>query len=114
MDTLCKKEEILESKVRGIESKLDQILTNINVALKKNVKNLLHENLAWRKYAISCLMKAASLSHKLEASIAEVSRLQGFFPPNGALVAPTQEQNIDTFVDTNVLKRTQTHEEKYR
>ena len=54
MDTFCKKEEILESKVRGIESKLDQILTNMNVALKKNVKNLLHENLAWTKYEIFC------------------------------------------------------------
>ena len=59
-------------------------------------------------------MKAASLSHKLEASIAEVSRLQELLPPNGALVAPAEEPNVDSFVDTNFLKRTQTHKEKYR
>ena len=59
-------------------------------------------------------MKAASLSHKLAASIAEVNRLLGLLPPNGALVTPAEEQNVDTFVDTNVLKRIQTHKEKHR
>ena len=56
-------------------------IRKLNVTLEKNVKNLLDENLAWTKYAISSEMKAASLSQKFEAALAEVSRLQGLLPP---------------------------------
>ena len=31
--------------------------------------------------------------------------------PNGVLLAPAEEQNVASFVDTNVPKRTQTHKE---
>ena len=53
----------------------------LNVTLEKNMKNLLDENLAWTKYVISCEMKEASLSHKFEAALAQVSRLHGLLPP---------------------------------
>ena len=43
--------------------------------------------------------------------MAEVSRLPWLLTPNGALVAPAEEQNVASFVDTNVPKRTQTHKE---
>jgi len=37
-------------------------IRKLNVTLEKNVKNLLDANLAWTKCAISCEMKATSLS----------------------------------------------------
>ena len=58
------------------------------MALEKNVKNLLD----W-EYAISCETKAASISQKLEAALAEISRLQGLLPPNGTW-APPLKSNI--------------------
>ena len=89
-------------------------IRKLNVALEKNMKILLDQNPSWTKYAISCEIKDASRSHKLEAAMAQVRRLQGLLPPNGALAAPAKEQNFASFVDTNVLKRTQTHKEKHR
>ncbi|WOG81608.1 hypothetical protein DCAR_0100759 [Daucus carota subsp. sativus] len=40
----------------------------LNAALQKNVKNLLDVNEAWTEYAISCEIKAASVSNKLEVT----------------------------------------------
>ena len=79
-------------------------IRKLNVALEKNVKILLDENLSWTKYAISCEIKDASRSHKLEAAMAQVRRLQGLLPPDGALAAPAKEQNFASFLDTNLYK----------
>ena len=60
----------------------------LNAALQKNVKNLLDVNEAWTKYAISCEIKNASISHKLEVTLDEVSRLQKLLPRTSGLAAP--------------------------
>ena len=39
-------------------------------------------------------------------------QLQGLLPPNRVLVAPAEEKNVSSFVDTNILKRT--HKQKHR
>ncbi|XP_063948206.1 BOI-related E3 ubiquitin-protein ligase 1-like [Daucus carota subsp. sativus] len=77
-------------------------LRKLNMTLEKN---LLNENLAWREYAISCEIKVASLSNKLEAAMAEVSRLQGLLPPNDTLAAPAEAQNVASFAHTNVSEK---------
>ena len=80
-------------------------IRKLNVALEKNVKILLDENLSWTKYAISYEIKDASRSHKLEAAVVEVSRLKWLLPPNGALSASDKEKNFASFLNTNFYKK---------
>ena len=80
-------------------------IRKLNVALEKNVKILLDENLSWTKYAISYEIKDASRSHKLEAAVVEVSRLKWLLPPNGALSASDKEKNFVSFLNTNFYKK---------
>ena len=72
----------------------------LNAALHKNVKNLLDVNEAWTEYAISCEIKAASISNKLEvAPLAEVSMLiaKEVFAMNWWFGKPPQEQCVASY-----------------
>ena len=44
--------------------------------------------------------------------MAEVSRLPWLLAPSGALVAPAEEQNVASFVDTNDSKNNTNTQEK--